>query len=89
MENQKIIDKINSLVASQSVLQHLALALFDAIEDKTRVIQQFSETTNETHKLSLGSQPKAFLTAFEEHRQTILKLLVETKAEIGPRNGVC
>ena len=89
MENQQIIEKINSLVASQSILQHLALALFDAIEDKTRVIQQFNETTNEKHKLSLGSQPKAFLTTFEEHRQTILKLLVETKAEIGPRNGAC
>jgi len=55
MENQQFIDKINSLVASQSVLQHLALALFDAIENKTRVIQQFNETTVEAMSTSSKS----------------------------------
>jgi hypothetical protein len=89
MTDQEIIEKINSLVASQSILQHLTLALFDAIEDKTRVIKQFDETTAETYRLLLGSQTKEFLSAFDEHRKAILKSLAETKAEIGPHNGVC
>jgi predicted RNA-binding Zn ribbon-like protein len=88
-KTQEIIQKLNALVASQSVLQLLALALFDAIEDKTHVIQQFTETANETHRLSLSSRPKEFLAAFEEYQRTILKLLVEPKSLLGPRNGIC
>jgi len=80
---KEIIQKINSLVASQSVLQHLVLALFDAIQDKKRVIQQFTETTNETHRLSVSSRPKEFLSTFEEHQKTILKLLVDQITTIG------
>lgn len=89
MTDQEMIDKVNSLVASQCVLKHLALALFDAIDDKTRVIQQFDETTNKTHNLSLESGSKAFLSTFEQYRKTILESLVDVKASIGPHNGAC
>jgi predicted RNA-binding Zn ribbon-like protein len=89
MTDQEMIDKINSLVASQSVLQHLALALFDAIDDKTKVIKQFDETTSETYRLHSQVHPKSFLSTFQEYREIVPKLLVDTKAHIGPRSGTC
>jgi len=83
-ETHEIVQKLNRLVASQSVLQHLALSLFDAIQDKQFVIKQFTETTNQTHAYELyASRPKEFLLEFEEHRQIILKLLVDQLKNVG------
>lgn len=85
---QEIIEKLNKLVASQSVLEHLTLALFDAIEDKDRVIKQFTDTTKGTHALTLySSRPESFVLAFEEHRTVLLKLLIETQVASTSRHG--
>lgn len=87
-KTKEIIEKLNSLVASQSVLEHLALSLFDAIQDQDRVIKQFTDTTEGTHIYALySSRPESFLLAFEEHRDVLLKLLVETQVAAKSRHG--
>lgn len=85
---KEIIEKVNGLLASQAVLQHLILALFDAIADKNWVIKQFTDTTERTHIYTLySSMPKSFLLAFEEHRDVLLKLLLDVQAASAPRSG--
>ena len=87
-ETREIIGKLNDQVASISILRHLALALFDAIQDKERVINQFDDTTKRTHIYTLySSMPESFFSAFEKERDVLLKLLVDAQAASTPRRG--
>ena len=87
-ETQEIISKLNSLAASCSILRHLTLALFDAIRDKEKAINQFDDTTKITRIYTLySSMPESFFSAFENERDEILKLLVDAQAASTPRRG--
>ena len=75
-EIQVLRDQLNGLVASQAVLQHLAMALFDAAENKPRVISQFAGVTEKSQVHALYSDmPQVFYDVFEEQREALLLLL--------------
>lgn len=73
---KELTDQLNGLVASQAVLQHLAMALFDAIENKAVVISQFEDVTAKSQVHALYSaMPQVFFDVFEEQREALLLLL--------------
>jgi hypothetical protein len=79
-EIQELRDQLNGLVASQAVLQHLAMALFDAIEDKARVISQSEDVTGESQVHALYStMPLVFFDVFTEQRDALLLLLKDAE----------
>jgi hypothetical protein len=81
-ELKELKEKLNSVVAADSVLQHLVFSLFDAIpkKDKEFVIEQFVDTVDRTYAKDVSlSMPKSFLSAFQEHKEVFLQLLVDAK----------
>ncbi len=75
---QEIIERVQ---ATQSVHLHLLLALYDAIDDKERVISQFSEVTKQIAVHALYSEMSdAFYDEFEAQRVAILQMLADARA---------
>ena len=75
---QEIIERLQ---AANSINLHLLLALYDAIENKDRVISQFSDVTEKTATHTLYSEmPDSFFDEFETQREAILQMLVDARA---------
>ena len=80
IEPKDLTKKINILIARQSVLQHLILAMFDSIPDQTLVIDEFSATTNLSNVLDMAeAKSDDFRNAFQRHRDGILEILQHAK----------
>ena len=72
--------ELHKIRASIAINQHLLFALFDAIDDKATVIQQFSAVTEKTSVRTLYSEmPEAYYDEFEAQRQLFLELLADAK----------
>jgi hypothetical protein len=77
---EELRDQLSGLVASQAVLQHFAMALFDATENKARVISQFADVTEKSQVHALYSaMPQVFHDVFEEQREALLLLLKDAE----------
>jgi hypothetical protein len=74
---KELADKLNALAASQTVLELLALSLFDGIHDRPRAIKQFSETTERTIRVIGQSESETFRAEFLACRDTLLKKLFD------------
>ena len=73
---KELTDQLNGLAASQAVLQNLAMALFDATENKALVISQFADITAKSQVHALyPTMPQVFFDVFEEQREALLLLL--------------
>lgn len=73
---EQLIKKLYSLMARQSVLENLVLAMFDAIPDQTLVINEFSATTSLSNILDKqDSKPEEFRLAFQQYRTVMLEIL--------------
>ena len=77
-------EKLNSIAASLSVLEHLVLAMFQESPNSDRVRRNFLDVTERSNVEGLFSRhPESFVTAFEETRNTIDQLLGEAIATFG------
>jgi len=86
---EELIKRVNSLEASHSVLEHLALSLFDAIENKQCVIKQFSDTTQLTAETIDSKTAQAYLVEFLHNRSLLLKFLAgATKEPTNPQTAL-
>ena len=73
-KNEQVIHKrITMALASLTALEHLVVALFDAIPDKRRVIDQFTDTTERTNvEFLYSTMPEGFAAEFELQRKVLL-----------------
>jgi hypothetical protein len=72
----QIIQKLNTITAHQDVLEYLALAIFDEMQNKIEIIAKFTATTYLAQKKNISeARPKTFLSAFRQFRKTILEVL--------------
>jgi len=72
----QIIQKLNTITAHQEVLEYLALAIFDSMQNKADIIAKFTATTYLAQKKNISeARPKTFLSAFRQSRKTILEVL--------------
>lgn len=80
-ELQELRLKIESLKASQLVLELLALSLFDGVHNRPRAIKQFSETTGQTLQILRQSESETFVERFVEHKDRLQKCLFDAWKE--------
>ena len=74
-------DHLDRIRAAIAINQHLLLALYDAIDDKDTVINQFSDVTAKIDIHPLYSEMSdEFYDEFERQRNVMLQLLDDARA---------
>ena len=84
-KTKKIIEKINALAASQSVLEHLVLSLFDCMDNKNLIIQRFYDTTETTLKTLNIDTPVGYASEFRVCRDIFVKMLYDVQGLTAPQ----
>ena len=74
-------DQLDRIRAAISINQSLLLALYDAIDDKDTVINEFSDVTAKIEIQTLYSEMSdEFYDEFERQRDVMLQLLDDARA---------